>query len=230
MISSSSCPVASSKRRNSSWAAAIRRVRRRSATSTEDRFVTTAGSYAGTALQNSNALGHAACRVPKRHGGRRDSTPPSVPTGLTATPSRPLRSTRGTASTDNVGVTGYRVFRERDSRSRRSPTTAPATPASRPRRPNVHGKSIDAAGNASGPSSAIATTLPRSDTTPPTATITAPLGTHARGHGDVTPPPPTTSAWPACSSSSTARTSAPRTRRPYSISWDTTAARTARTA
>ena len=41
-----------------------------------------------------------------------DTTPPSAPTGLTATAAGPARSNLNwTASTDNVGVTGYRVER-----------------------------------------------------------------------------------------------------------------------
>jgi chitodextrinase len=40
-----------------------------------------------------------------------DTTAPSTPTGLTATPSGSFASLSWTASTDNVGVAGYRVYR-----------------------------------------------------------------------------------------------------------------------
>ena len=57
-------------------------------------------------------------RDPDRHELRRrarrrgDTTPPSAPTGLTATAAAPTQVNLGwTASTDNVGVTGYRVER-----------------------------------------------------------------------------------------------------------------------
>ncbi len=40
-----------------------------------------------------------------------DTTPPSVPTNLAATPGSGTVSLTWTASTDNVGVTGYRIFR-----------------------------------------------------------------------------------------------------------------------
>ena len=43
--------------------------------------------------------------------GAGDTTPPSAPTGLTATASAGQVSLSWTASTDNVGVTGYRVER-----------------------------------------------------------------------------------------------------------------------
>jgi chitodextrinase len=46
------------------------------------------------------------------HGGGGDTTPPTAPTGLTATaPSGAQVNLSWTASTDNVGVTGYRIYR-----------------------------------------------------------------------------------------------------------------------
>jgi chitodextrinase len=46
------------------------------------------------------------------HGGSGDTTPPTAPTGLTATaPSGAQVNLSWTASTDNVGVTGYRIYR-----------------------------------------------------------------------------------------------------------------------
>src|SRR6202034_1286741 len=48
----------------------------------------------------------------KAAGGPPDTTPPSVPTGLSATAvSSTQINLSWTASTDNVGVTGYDVFR-----------------------------------------------------------------------------------------------------------------------
>ena len=44
-------------------------------------------------------------------GGAPDTTPPTVPTGLTAVVSASQVSLSWNASTDNVGVTGYRVYR-----------------------------------------------------------------------------------------------------------------------
>ena len=52
--------------------------------------------------------GSAACH----HGGGGDASPPSAPTGLTATATGSTSVSLGwMASTDNVGVTGYRVYR-----------------------------------------------------------------------------------------------------------------------
>jgi chitodextrinase len=46
------------------------------------------------------------------HGGGADTTPPTAPTGLTATaPSSAQVNLSWTASTDTVGVTGYRIYR-----------------------------------------------------------------------------------------------------------------------
>jgi chitodextrinase len=46
------------------------------------------------------------------YGGGGDTTPPSIPTNLTATPQSSSQiNLSWTASTDNVGVTGYRIYR-----------------------------------------------------------------------------------------------------------------------
>ena len=75
----------------------------------------------------------------KADPGSTDITPPTAPTGLTATGvSTTQINLSWTASTDNVGVTGYRVFRNgtqvgdaldddvpghrADARARRTPT------------------------------------------------------------------------------------------------------------
>ena len=65
---------------------------------------------------------------------------------------------------------------------------------------------------------------PRHDA--PTVSITAPVAeATVSGSVMITARPATTSAWPACSSSSTAPTSAPRiTASPYSVAWNTTTA------
>ena len=70
-----------------------------------------AGSYAGTASQNGNAwvMQLVAFRADT---GTADTTPPSVPTVLTATAvSTTQINLSWTASTDNVGVSGYKIFR-----------------------------------------------------------------------------------------------------------------------
>ncbi len=78
---------------------------------TEDKNVTAAGPYNATANQNGNAwVMHMAAF--KADPGTPDTTPPSKPTGLTATPTSTSQiNLNWNASTDDVGVTGYKVFR-----------------------------------------------------------------------------------------------------------------------
>jgi chitodextrinase len=105
-----------------------------------------------------------------------DTTRPSAPTGLTATPAGPAQvNLAWTASTDNVGVTGYRVERCQGSGCTSyaeigQPTTtsysdtgvAPSTTY------RYRVRATDAAGNLSNYSSVVTTTTPAApDTTPP---------------------------------------------------------------
>ena len=104
-----------------------------------------------------------------------DTTPPSVPAGLTATAESSSRvSLRWNASTDNVGVTGYRVYRNgtllttTTSTSYVDASAAPSTTYS------YTVRAYDAAGNISEASTAVSVTtpeppLPPTDTTPPSA-------------------------------------------------------------
>ena len=79
---------------------------------TEDRNVTSTGSYAATATQNSNAWVMQMVAF-KADPGTIDTSPPTVPTGLAATAvSSSQINLTWNASTDNVGVTGYDVFRD----------------------------------------------------------------------------------------------------------------------
>ena len=112
-----------------------------------------------------------------------DTTPPTPPTGLTASPLSGTQITLSwTASTDNVGVTGYQVERCQGAgctafvliatpttTSYGDPGLTPGTSYS------YRVRATDAVGNLSGYSSvATATTTTPADTTPPTATVTAP--------------------------------------------------------
>ena len=107
-----------------------------------------------------------------------DTTPPSVPSGLTGTATGSTSvSLSWTASTDNVGVTGYRVFRCEGSTCTNfaqvgAPTGTTFTNT------GLNGgtvyryavKAIDAAGNLSAYSTTANVTTPAgADTTPPTA-------------------------------------------------------------
>ncbi len=78
---------------------------------TEDKSGSAAGSYSATATNSSGAwaMQMVAFRLAS---GTSDTTPPSAPTGLSATPvSSSQINLAWTASTDNVGVSGYRIFR-----------------------------------------------------------------------------------------------------------------------
>src|SRR5205809_184314 len=105
-----------------------------------------------------------------------DTTPPSVPTGLTATAvSSSQINLAWTASTDNVGVTGYRVYRGGTQIATTSTTSFTNTGLSPSTTYSYTVAAFDAAGNLSAQSSAAsATTQAAPDTTPPTVSITAP--------------------------------------------------------
>src|SRR5579883_1727170 len=75
----------------------------------EDMTAGNPGSYAATGSANS---GWTMQMVVLQPAGSADTTPPSVPTGITATAvSSAQINLSWTAATDNVGVVGYRVFR-----------------------------------------------------------------------------------------------------------------------
>lgn len=146
---------------------------------TEDRNVTTAGSYSATARQNQNAwVMHMAAF--KADAGTADTTPPSVPTGLTASAPSPTQvALSWNSSTDAVGVTGYRVFRD----GVLVGTTATAAYTDNGRTASTQYSytvaAYDAAGNVSGQSAAATVTTPAApDTTPPSA----PTGLSATGY------------------------------------------------
>jgi glucose/arabinose dehydrogenase/chitodextrinase len=144
---------------------------------TEDKVVSTVGSYNATATQNSNVwvMHMVAFRADP---GVPDTSPPSAPTGLTAVAASSTQvNLAWMASTDNVGVTGYRVFR--NGAQVGTPTTtsfqdtglAPATTYT------YTVSAVDGAGNVSPPSASASATTPSPpppDTTPPTVSITAP--------------------------------------------------------
>src|SRR5205809_987801 len=106
-----------------------------------------------------------------------DTTPPSVPTGLTATAvSSSQINLSWTASTDNVGVSGYRVFRGGTQIATRSTTSFANTGLSPSTTYTYTVAAYDAAGNLSAPSSSASATTPAPpDTTPPTVSITSPV-------------------------------------------------------
>src|SRR5207302_284824 len=99
-----------------------------------------------------------------------DTTPPSVPTGLTANAvSSSQINLSWTASTDNVGVSGYRVYRGGTQIATTSATSFANTGLAASTTYSYTVAAFDAAGNVSAHSCpATATTPSPPDTTPPT--------------------------------------------------------------
>jgi glucose/arabinose dehydrogenase len=106
-----------------------------------------------------------------------DTTPPSTPTGLTATAvSSTQINLSWNASNDNVAVTGYQVFRDGTQVGTPTTTTFGDTGLSPGKSYTYTVRARDAAANFSGDSAPASTTTLPSDTTLPTATVTSPTG------------------------------------------------------
>src|SRR5205809_482010 len=106
-----------------------------------------------------------------------DTTPPMVPTGLTASAvSSSQINLSWTASSDNVGVSGYRVYRNGTQIATTSTTSFANTGLSASTTYSYTVAAYDAAGNLSAQSSSASATTPAPpDTTPPTVSITSPV-------------------------------------------------------
>jgi len=98
-----------------------------------------------------------------------DTTPPSVPTGLTASAvSSSQINLSWTASSDNVGVSGYRVYRNGTQIATTSATSYASTGLSPSTTYSYAVAAFDAAGNLSARSGTASATTPAApDTTPP---------------------------------------------------------------
>src|SRR2546430_1094146 len=106
-----------------------------------------------------------------------DTTPPTVPTGLTATAvSSSQINLSWTASSDNVGVSGYRVYRGGTQIATTSATSFANTGLAPSTTYTYTIAAYDAAGNVSAQSSSASATTPAPpDTTAPTVSITSPV-------------------------------------------------------
>jgi chitodextrinase len=112
-----------------------------------------------------------------------DTTPPTVPTGLTAAA---ISSTQinlsWTASTDNVGVTGYRIYRNGGQITTTSGTSYQDAGRSPSTTYTYRVAAYDAAGNLSAQSSQASATTPATpDTTPPVISSVASSGITSNG-------------------------------------------------
>ncbi|HSB85847.1 MAG TPA: Ig-like domain-containing protein, partial [Ilumatobacteraceae bacterium] len=134
---------------------------------TEDKRVTTTGSYNATATQNSNAWVMQMVAF-KADAGVTDTTAPTVPTNLAATPASISQiNLSWSASTDNVGVAGYRIFRNGVQVGTSTTTSFNDTGLTANTTYGYSVNAYDAAGNASAQTAVInATTL--ADTSSPT--------------------------------------------------------------
>ena len=108
-----------------------------------------------------------------------DTQAPTVPTSLAATTISASRiDLSWTASTDNVAVVGYDVYRGGVKIGTTASTTYSSTGLTAATTYSYSVKALDAAGNASAPSTSASatTTAPPLDTTPPTVSIASPTG------------------------------------------------------
>ncbi len=117
-------------------------------------------------VYGNTAIGAYLCKP----GNNTDTTPPTAPSGLTATAvSSSQIDLSWTVSTDNVGVTGYRIFRNGVQIATATATTYSDTSLIASTAYTYTVSAYDAAGNVSAQSaSASATTQSAADTTPPT--------------------------------------------------------------
>src|SRR5213078_3454591 len=107
-----------------------------------------------------------------------DTTPPTVPTGLTASAASSSQiNLSWTASSDNVGVSGYRVYRNGTQIATTGATSFANTGLSPSTTYSYTVAAYDAAGNLSAQSSSASATTPAPpDTTPPAVTINQAAG------------------------------------------------------
>jgi hypothetical protein len=98
--------------------------------------------------------------------GPPDTTPPTVPTNLTATANGSTQvDLNWTPSTDNTGVTGYNVYRDGTKIATTSATTYSDTTVSAATTYTYTVDAYDAAGNTSAQTAAVTVTLPTGGTT-----------------------------------------------------------------
>ena len=118
-----------------------------------DRTVTAASSWHVTANQNSNAW---VLQMVAFKARPTDTVAPTVPTGLSATPTSMSRiDLSWTPSSDNVGVTGYRIFRSGTQVGTSATNSFSDTGLAANTTYSYTVSAVDAAGNASPPSTSV---------------------------------------------------------------------------
>jgi chitodextrinase len=131
----------------------------------EDKTAGNPGAYAAISSANN---GWSMQMVALRPASSSDTTPPSVPSKLSATPVSSFQiNLSWTASTDNVGVTGYRVFRNGLQAGTTAATSYTDTNLAASTTYSYTVAAFDAAGNVSMQSTAASATTFPLDTVPP---------------------------------------------------------------
>ena len=197
----------------------------------------TGTSYADTGLTDGTAYSYT---VRAYDGAGNTSTPSNTATATTPDVSRPsvpgnvaaqaVSSSQvnvsWNASTDNVGVTGYKVFRDGTLVASPTGTTFQDTGRGAGTTYSYTVLARDAAGNESAPSPAATATTPAPDTSPPGASITAPVaGTVVSGSVSVSATATDNVAVAGVQFLlDGAALGSEDTTAPYSMTWDTTTA------
>jgi chitodextrinase len=133
----------------------------------EDKIASTAGTYSATGTANN---GWTMQLVAFKPPSSTDTTPPSVPTGLSASAvSASQINLSWSASTDNVGVAGYHVFRNSVQIATTSGTSYTDSGLAASTTYSYTVNAFDAAGNVSAQSTSVNATTSPADTTPPSA-------------------------------------------------------------
>ena len=140
---------------------------------TEDSIAATPGSYSATATHNGKVW--AMQMVAFRPAAGKDLTPPSVPSGLSAsTVSTSQILLSWNTSTDNVGVAGYRIYRNGVQVGTTPAVTYSDTGLASGTTYAYTVAAYDAAGNVSAQSAAVSATTVTPDTQAPKVSITSP--------------------------------------------------------
>jgi glucose/arabinose dehydrogenase/PKD repeat protein/fibronectin type 3 domain-containing protein len=153
----------------------------------QDTGLSEATSYSYT-VSAFDAAGNESARSSVATATTRDVTAPSVPANVAANAVSSSRiDLSWSASNDNVGVVGYKVFRDGAQIASPTGTSYQDTGLTAGTSYGYRVSAVDAAGNESALASAVSATTPAPDTSPPTASVTAPAaGTVVSGSVNVT--------------------------------------------
>ena len=144
---------------------------------TQDKRVTATGGNSATGNQNGAAWVMHMVAFKADPGAPADTTPPTAPTALTATPASTTQiNLAWNPSSDNVSVAGYKVFRNGTQVGTPGTTLFQDTGLTPRTSYSYTVAAVDGAGNTSALSPPVSATTqsPPTDVTPPSVTLTAP--------------------------------------------------------